>query len=79
LKYGSDCDGDRTSDAVVATRLRVTALPGGTGWVVKATETTATEPRAYLCRIPQRGKRVAKPMGEFIAPVRLEFSYQPNP
>jgi hypothetical protein len=73
LKYGQDCD----YDAVIANRLTVTALPGPiTGWAV---ETTGAEPMAYLCRIPQRGKRVAESMGEFVAPIQLEFRYQPNP
>lgn len=67
LNYGQDCN----SEAVIANRLTVTALSGPpAGWAV---ETTG---KAHLCRIPQRGKRVAKPMGEFIAPVRLEFRYQ---
>jgi len=74
LKYGQDCD----YDAADANQLTVTALPGeagqNPGWRV---ETTGPA-KAWLCRIPQRGKRAAKPMGEFIAPVRLEFRYQ-NP
>ncbi len=77
LKYGQDCN----YDAADANQLTVTVLPGThageiAGWVV---ETTGLEPKAFLCRIPQRGKRVAELMDEFIAPVRLEFRYQPNP
>jgi hypothetical protein len=41
-------------------------------------QTTGAAPKAFLCRIPQRGKRVADLAREFIAPVGLEFRYQ-NP
>jgi len=72
LKYGQDC----SYKDVIPNRLSVTVLPGTAGgWAV---ETTGAE-KAFLCRIPQRGRRVAELMGEFIAPVRLEFRYQTNP
>jgi hypothetical protein len=71
LKYGQDCNYE-----AVENRLTVTALRGTeekmAGWAV---ETTGAE-KAWLCRIPQRGKPVAESMGEFVAPVGLEFRYQ---
>jgi hypothetical protein len=77
LKYGQDC----SYDAVDANRLTVTVLTGSAGEIAGwAVETDGPEPpKAILCRIPQRGKRVAESMGEFVAPVRLELRYQTNP
>ena len=74
LKYGENCN----YEDVALNRLTVTVLTGSAGeiagWVV---ETTGEE-KAFLCRIPQRGRRVLELIDQFIAPVRLEFRYQ-NP
>jgi len=75
LKYGQDCN----YDAVIANRLTVTVLPSPAGEIAGWAVETTGEEKAFLCRIPQRGKRVAELIDQFIAPVRLEFRYQPNP
>jgi hypothetical protein len=75
LKYGQDCS--YSYDAAVSNRLVVSVVPDDAGdiagWVV---ETVGPTPKAHLCRIPQRGKREAQHVGEFVAPVRLEFTKQ---
>ncbi len=72
LKYGENCN----YEDVAPNRLTVTVVedpPGKiAGWAV---ETTGEE-KAFLCRIPQRGRRVLELIDQFIAPVRLEFRYQ---